>query len=167
MEKSRGARLHKVILQSTIQRRRPRGHRTAQPASPGFCWVQWLRGAASDLHLCSPPGPSDEVIGQVLSTLKSEDIPYTAALTAVRPSRVARYVAMVTGGLGRQLLQRTVAPPAINAPVSYNDTARRILFWAQNFSVAYREHWEDLTSRTFGVQDLNLTGSSWNDSSAR
>ncbi|KAM7225414.1 hypothetical protein CapIbe_023391 [Capra ibex] len=110
---------------------------------------------------------NDEVIGQVLSTLKSEDIPYTAALTAVRPSRVARDVAMVTGGLGRQLLQRTVAPPAINAPVSYNDTAPRILFWAQNFSVAYREHWEDLTSRTFGVQDLNLTGSSWNDSIAR
>ncbi|KAM9668456.1 V-type proton ATPase subunit S1 [Dama dama] len=110
---------------------------------------------------------NDEVIGQVLSTLKSEDIPYTAGLTAVRPSRVARDVAMVTGGLGRQLLQRTVAPPAINAPVSYNDTAPRILFWAQNFSVAYGEHWEDLTSRTFGVQDLNLTGSSWNDSIAR
>ncbi|XP_043314261.1 V-type proton ATPase subunit S1 isoform X2 [Cervus elaphus] len=110
---------------------------------------------------------NDEVIGQVLSTLKSEDIPYTAGLTAVRPSRVARDVAMVTGGLGRQLLQRTVAPPAINAPVSYNDTAPRILFWAQNFSVAYGEHWEDLTSRTFGVQDLNLTGSSWNESIAR
>lgn len=31
---------------------------------------------------------SDEVIGQVLSTLKSEDISYTAAFTAVRPSRV-------------------------------------------------------------------------------
>ena len=81
--------------------------------------------------------------------------------------QVARDVAMVTGGLGRQLLQRTVALPAINAPVSYNDTAPRILFWAQNFSVAYGEHWEDLTSRTFGVQDLNLTGSSWNDSIAR
>lgn len=81
--------------------------------------------------------------------------------------QVARDVAMVTGGLGRQLLQRTVALPAINAPVSYNDTTPRILFWAQNFSVAYGEHWEDLTSRTFGVQDLNLTGSSWNDSIAR
>ena len=32
-----------------------------------------------------------EVIGQVLSTLKSEDIPYTAALTAVRPSRVCAH----------------------------------------------------------------------------
>lgn len=41
---------------------------------------------------------NDEVIGQVLSTLKSEEVPYTAALTAVRPSRVARDVAMVAGG---------------------------------------------------------------------
>lgn len=49
---------------------------------------------------------NDEVIGQVLSTLQSEDVPYTAALTAVRPSRVARDVAMVAGGLGRQLLQK-------------------------------------------------------------
>uniref|UniRef100_A0A4W2FU08 ATPase H+ transporting accessory protein 1 n=1 Tax=Bos indicus x Bos taurus TaxID=30522 RepID=A0A4W2FU08_BOBOX len=96
---------------------------------------------------------NDEVIGQVLSTLKSEDIPYTAALTAVRPSR---------------LLQRTVVPPTMNVPVSYNDSYdTRILFWAQNFSVAYGEHWEDLTSRTFGVQDLNLTGSFWNDTVAR
>ncbi|XP_057574434.1 V-type proton ATPase subunit S1 [Hippopotamus amphibius kiboko] len=105
---------------------------------------------------------NDEVIGQVLSTLKSEDVPYMAALTAVRPSRVARDVTMVAGGLGRQLLQRQSL-----SPVSYNDTAPRILFWAENFSVAYRDHWVDLTSITFGGQDLNLTGSFWNDSIAR
>ncbi|XP_032702161.1 V-type proton ATPase subunit S1 [Lontra canadensis] len=110
---------------------------------------------------------NDEVIGQVLSMLKSEDVPYTAALTAVRPSRVARDVAMVAGGLGRQLLQKQSAATAVHPPVSYNDTAPRILFWAQNFSVAYKDHWEDLTSLTFGVQELNLTGSFWNDSYAR
>ncbi|EDL84980.1 ATPase, H+ transporting, lysosomal accessory protein 1, isoform CRA_b [Rattus norvegicus] len=109
---------------------------------------------------------NDEVIGQVLSTLESEDVPYTAALTAVRPSRVARDVAMVAGGLGRQLLQTQVASPAIHPPVSYNDTAPRILFWAQNFSVAYKDEWKDLTSLTFGVENLNLTGSFWNDSFA-
>ncbi|KAM5221137.1 V-type proton ATPase subunit S1 [Ctenodactylus gundi] len=109
---------------------------------------------------------NDEVIGQVLSTLKSEDVPYTAALTAVRPSRVARDVAMVAGGLGRQLLQKQVVAPAIHPPVSYNDTAPRILFWAQNFSVGYREQQQDLTALTFGAQDLNLTGSFWNNSLA-
>ncbi|XP_008587160.1 PREDICTED: V-type proton ATPase subunit S1 [Galeopterus variegatus] len=110
---------------------------------------------------------NDEVIGQVLSTLKSEDVPYTAVLTAVRPSRVARDVATVAGGLGRQLLQKQPASAVIHPPVSYNDTAPRILFWAQNFSVAYKEQWEDLTSLTFGVHDLNLTGSFWNYSFAR
>ncbi|KAB0404295.1 hypothetical protein E2I00_008582, partial [Balaenoptera physalus] len=108
---------------------------------------------ASPLHLGSDGAEGNEVIGQVLSMLKSEDVPYTAALTAVRPPR---------------LLQRQSASPMIFSPVSYNDTAPRILFWAQNFSVAYRDHWKDLTSLTFGDQDrLNLTGSFWNDSVAR
>lgn len=81
--------------------------------------------------------------------------------------QVARDVAMVAGGLGRQLLQKQSVAAVVHPPVSYNDTAPRILFWAQNFSVAYRDHWEDLTSLTFGVQELNLTGSFWNDSFAR
>ncbi|XP_042523370.1 V-type proton ATPase subunit S1 [Dipodomys spectabilis] len=110
---------------------------------------------------------NDEVIGQVLSTLKSEDVPYTAALTAVHPSRVTRDVAMVAAGLGRQLLQtQTAAPTVVHPPVVYNRTVPRILFWAQNFSVAYSGQLEDLTHLTFGVQDLNLTGSFWNDSMA-
>lgn len=77
---------------------------------------------------------------------------------------------MVAGGLGRQLLQTTPKQPVsvvVHPPVSYNDTAPRILFWAQNFSVAYRDSWEDLTARTFEAPSLNLTGSFWNDSIAR
>ncbi|XP_037677400.1 V-type proton ATPase subunit S1 [Choloepus didactylus] len=108
---------------------------------------------------------NDEVIGHMLSTLQLEDIPYTAALTAVRPSWVTRDMAMVSGGLGHQLLQRLVLPEVPHRPVSYDDTAPRILFWAQNFSVKYGGRTEDLTSVTFG-QDLNLTGSFWNDTSA-
>ncbi|XP_006899980.1 PREDICTED: V-type proton ATPase subunit S1 [Elephantulus edwardii] len=109
---------------------------------------------------------NDEVIGQVLSTLQSEDVPYTAALTAVRPSRVIRDAAMVSGGLGRQLLAKASQVDVPHPPVSYNDTAPRILFWAQNFSVAYKDQWVDLTPLTFGVQELNLTGSFWNSSVA-
>ncbi|KAM4818536.1 V-type proton ATPase subunit S1 [Thomomys bottae] len=112
---------------------------------------------------------NDEVIGQVLSTLKSEDVPYMAALTAVHPSKVIRDVAMLAGGLGRQLLQtQTAAPTVIHPPVIYkNGTVPQILFWAQNFSVVYRGQLEDLTPLTFGVQDLNMTGSFWNESFAR
>lgn len=81
--------------------------------------------------------------------------------------QVARDVAVVAEGLGRQLLQKQPILPVIHPPVSYNDTTPRILFWAQNFSVAYKDQWEDLTPLTFGVQELNLTGSFWNDSFAR
>ncbi|KAF6090051.1 ATPase H+ transporting accessory protein 1 [Phyllostomus discolor] len=129
----------------------------------------------SDLQLSTYLDPALELgprnvllfLQDKLSMLKSEDVPYTAALTAVRPSRVARDVAMVAGGLGRQLLQKQPVSPVVHAPVSYNDTAPRILFWAQNFSVKYGERWEDLTPMTFGVQQLNLTGSFWNESVAR
>lgn len=51
---------------------------------------------------------SDEVIGQVLSTLKSEDVPYTAALTAVRPSRVCTVLA---GALGHGVVRLLVIVP--------------------------------------------------------
>lgn len=73
---------------------------------------------------------------------------------------------MVAGGLGRQLLQKQVVSPVIHPPVSYNDTAPRILFWAENFSVEYKGNQQDLTPRTFGLQELNLTGSFWNNSLA-
>ncbi|XP_048210686.1 V-type proton ATPase subunit S1-like [Perognathus longimembris pacificus] len=110
---------------------------------------------------------NDEAIGRVLDRLRSEDVPYTAILTAVHPSGVTPDGGMVAGGLGRQLLQtQPAAPVVIHPPVTFNDTVPRILFWAQNFSVAYRDQWEDLTSSTFGVQKLNLTGSFWNDSIA-
>lgn len=110
---------------------------------------------------------NDEVIGQVLSTLQAEDVPYTAALTAVRPSRVTRDISLVTGGLGRQLLQKRSVPVKIHPPVSFNDTDPRILFWAQNFSVAFKDKWEDLTPTTFGIKDLNMSGSFWNETDAR
>jgi V-type H+-transporting ATPase S1 subunit len=70
---------------------------------------------------------------------------------------------MVAGSLGYQLLQTQVASLVIHSPVSYNDIAPRILIWAQNFSMAYKE-WKVLTSLAFGVENLNMTSSIWNDS---
>lgn len=78
---------------------------------------------------------------------------------------MARDITLVSGGLGRQLLQKNSV--TTHPPVSYNDTDPKILFWAQNFSVSYMGKWEDLTTSTFGIQDLNMTGSFWNDTDAR
>ncbi|XP_044539031.1 V-type proton ATPase subunit S1, partial [Gracilinanus agilis] len=116
---------------------------------------------------------NDEIIGQVMNTLKAEGVPYTAILTAVRPSRVIRDLSMVSGGLGRHLLGEdedfkpgpSLSPP--HPPVSYNDTEPRILFWAQNFTVTFNNKLRDLTALTFGNPALNLSGSSWNSSFAQ
>ncbi|XP_074055654.1 V-type proton ATPase subunit S1 [Macrotis lagotis] len=116
---------------------------------------------------------NDEIIGQVMSTLKSEGVPYTAILTAVRPSRMVRDLSLVSGGVGRHLLgedseAKTQSPPLTSlAPVSYNDTEPRILFWARNFTVTYNNEMRDLTELTFGTPTLNMTGSSWNSSFAQ
>ncbi|XP_060619232.2 V-type proton ATPase subunit S1 isoform X1 [Anolis sagrei] len=90
---------------------------------------------------------NDEILGQVLSGLQSEDIPYTAILTALRPSRVVRDVSgLAPERLGRQLLQKetTVAPLRFPADKPW------VLFWATNFSVAINDTWHDLTNLTFG-----------------
>ncbi|XP_044524619.1 V-type proton ATPase subunit S1-like [Gracilinanus agilis] len=115
----------------------------------------------------------DKILGQVLSRLQAEGKPYTALLTALRPSRIARDVSLVSGGLGQQLLgenqeyKSQPAWPSVLPPVSYGDTEPRILFWARQFTVSYGKQTQDLTSLTFGAPELNLTGSSWNDSAAQ
>ncbi|XP_013920638.1 PREDICTED: V-type proton ATPase subunit S1-like [Thamnophis sirtalis] len=104
---------------------------------------------------------NDEILGQVLSTLQSEDIPYTAILTALRPSRVLRDVSDVAPEkLGRQLLQKETA----FVPVRYPSTGTpQILFWASNLSVSINSTLFDLTNLTFGpsavvdVADSKLT----------
>ncbi|XP_043851367.1 V-type proton ATPase subunit S1-like [Dromiciops gliroides] len=115
----------------------------------------------------------DQILGQVLGRLQEEGKPYTALLTALRPSRAARDLSLVSRGLGQQLLGESQEykaqpawPPAL-PPVSYSDTEPRILFWARHFLVSYEGQTQDLTSLTFGAPELNLTGSSWNDSSAQ
>lgn len=90
---------------------------------------------------------NDEVIGQVLNTMKSEDISYIALLTAMRPSRVSREVSFEVDHVGRQLLQTEVTYP----PLAFNSSAGPcILFWAKNISVYVGDRWHDLTNDTFG-----------------
>ncbi|KAL7988227.1 hypothetical protein Chor_007146 [Crotalus horridus] len=106
---------------------------------------------------------NDEILGQVLSALQSEDIPYTAILTALRPSRVLRDVSDVAPEkLGRQLLQKET----VFAPVRYpTDGIPRILFWASNLSVTINKTLFDLTNLTFGPSAVvDVQESKWNSS---
>lgn len=94
MQTSGGRHLSEGVSLSSIKRALMWGAQGDSLASASFCrvkvrrWEALLKASTCDLVPCSPRCPSDEVIGQVLSMLKSEDVPYTAALTAVRPSRV-------------------------------------------------------------------------------
>ncbi|XP_033927617.1 V-type proton ATPase subunit S1 [Melopsittacus undulatus] len=119
---------------------------------------------------------NDEMLGQVLSVLKEEDVPYTALFTALQPS----HVPPVAGGAplqphGRALLGagpeeeqgagRVLAPPP--APLRWPEGGpARILLWARNLSVTYRGQLQDLSSRTFGG-GVELGGSSWEPEHAR
>ncbi|XP_062975481.1 V-type proton ATPase subunit S1 [Elgaria multicarinata webbii] len=103
---------------------------------------------------------NDEILGQVLSALQSEDVPYTAILTALRPSRVVRDVSdLAPERLGRQLLQKDT----VVAPVRFPATGTpQILFWASNVSVAINDTWHDLTNLTFGDRAVvDVEESSW------
>uniref|UniRef100_A0A8D0B7C6 ATPase H+ transporting accessory protein 1 n=1 Tax=Salvator merianae TaxID=96440 RepID=A0A8D0B7C6_SALMN len=103
---------------------------------------------------------NDEILGQVLSALQSEDVPYTAILTALRPSRVVRDVSDVAPErLGRQLLQKETA----TAPLRYPKTGTpQILFWASNISVAFNDTWHELTNLTFGDRaTVDVSESLW------
>uniref|UniRef100_A0A6J0TR22 V-type proton ATPase subunit S1 n=1 Tax=Pogona vitticeps TaxID=103695 RepID=A0A6J0TR22_9SAUR len=104
---------------------------------------------------------NDEILGQVLSALQSEDIPYTAILTALRPSRVVRDVSdLAPARLGRQLLQKETVVAPLRFPKTGNPL---ILFWASNFSVAINDTWHDLTNLTFGASaSVTVENSSWN-----
>uniref|UniRef100_K7G7Z4 ATPase H+ transporting accessory protein 1 n=1 Tax=Pelodiscus sinensis TaxID=13735 RepID=K7G7Z4_PELSI len=113
---------------------------------------------------------NDEIIGQVLSALKDEDVPYTALLTAGGPSRVLRDVtAVAPEGVGRQLLQKASTVPEQPPPVLYPQTGvPQILFWARNFSVGQGSKWVDLTPLTFGTEaSVDVSSSFWNSTDSR
>ncbi|XP_018516967.1 ATPase H+ transporting accessory protein 1a [Lates calcarifer] len=115
---------------------------------------------------------NDEVIGQVLSIMKSQSVPYTAIYTALRPSREAASLSMEAGlGGGRSLLQsrggyrererererqrRIKEKAGIYAPVEFKEGEETcILLWAKGLSVKILRsgRWEehDLTPSTFG-----------------
>ncbi|XP_015261052.1 PREDICTED: V-type proton ATPase subunit S1, partial [Gekko japonicus] len=123
--------------------------------------LPYTTGTGFDSPLMAPKEvltSNDEILGQVLSALQSEDIPYTAILTALRPSRVARDVSdLAPEKVGRQLLQKDETL----SPLQYPKTGTpQMLFWASNFSVAFNDTWHELTNLTFGNNtSVNVDGS--------
>uniref|UniRef100_A0A1A8JZK5 ATPase, H+ transporting, lysosomal accessory protein 1a n=1 Tax=Nothobranchius kuhntae TaxID=321403 RepID=A0A1A8JZK5_NOTKU len=133
---------------------------------------------------------NDEVIGQVLSIMKSQSVPYTAIYTGLRPSResVSLSAETVPGG-GRSLLQarggyrerereqerqrKMNERAGIYAPVEFKKEDRTcLLLWAKSLSVSILRsgRWEDhdLTSSTFGEgAQLQLHGSACDKDKAR
>ncbi|XP_057183246.1 ATPase H+ transporting accessory protein 1a [Triplophysa rosa] len=118
---------------------------------------------------------NDEVIGQVISIMKTQSVPYTAVFTALQPSRVVEEVSLAVQSVGsRSLLQsRRGEPPAPYPPVEFKEKGSScILLWAEKLVVSqYRSgKWEryDLASKTFGEGVTpNLDGSSCNDTHSR
>ncbi|CAM9124154.1 unnamed protein product, partial [Lampetra planeri] len=134
--------------------------------------------------------PYDEVIGQVLSIMKTQWVPYTAIYTALRPSREAASLSMETDlGGGRSLLQarggyrererererqrKMKEKSAIYSPVEFKEgESTCILLWAKGLSVSILRsgRWEDqdLTPSTFGEGvSPKLHGSSCDKTKAR
>ncbi|GCB83002.1 hypothetical protein scyTo_0023966, partial [Scyliorhinus torazame] len=90
------------------------------------------------------------IIGQVLETLKTEEVPFLAIFTASRPSRIVREGPIISLGPRRQLLAEKEKEPY--PPLAYNLTAASpcILFWAARIQISNGDKLVDLTNRTFG-----------------
>ncbi|KAM6925026.1 ATPase H+ transporting accessory protein 1a [Xenentodon cancila] len=115
---------------------------------------------------------NDEVIGQVLSIMKTQSVPYTAIYTGLRPSREVASISMEVGlGGGRSLLQarggyrdrqrerdrqwKIKEKAEIYSPVEFKEGDKTcIMLWAKSLSVSLlqKDRWEDhdLTPSTFG-----------------
>ncbi|XP_076874878.1 ATPase H+ transporting accessory protein 1a isoform X2 [Brachyhypopomus gauderio] len=120
-------------------------------------------------------GGNDEVIGQVLSIMNGQSVPYTAMYTALRPSRVMEEppVAMHSAG-GRSLLQaRQKGPANPYPPVEFKEQSSPcILLWAEKLGVSHYHSgkWQrhDLGPKTFGQGvSPNLEGSFCNKTHSR
>ncbi|XP_029975085.1 ATPase H+ transporting accessory protein 1a [Salarias fasciatus] len=161
-------------------------------SSPALLVFRLPYGIGSDLMSAKEVlSGNDEVIGQVLSIMRTQAVPYTAVYTALRPSREGASLSLEAGlGGGRSLLQarggyrerareqerqRKLKEQASStySPVEFKEGERTcILLWARGLTVGILRggRWEDhdLTPATFGEGvSPRLQGSSCNESIAR
>ncbi|CAL8255351.1 unnamed protein product [Arctogadus glacialis] len=144
-------------------------------SSPALLVFRLPYGTGSDLMSAKEIlSGNDEVIGQVLSIMKTQSVPYLAIYTALQPSQEAAAAALsleVGAGGGRSLLQarashkereqererkRKVKEKAgVYGPVEFKERENTcILLWATGLSVSILRggRWDDhdLTPSTFG-----------------
>ncbi|KAK2885967.1 hypothetical protein Q8A67_016804 [Cirrhinus molitorella] len=118
---------------------------------------------------------NDEVIGQVLSIMKAQSVPYTAVFTALWPSRVIEEASPAVHSVwSRSLLQsRREEATVTKPPLEFKEKGSTcILLWAEKLVVSqYRSgKWErhDLAPKTFGEGVApSLSGSSCNETHSR
>ncbi|XP_048475823.1 V-type proton ATPase subunit S1-like [Rhincodon typus] len=109
---------------------------------------------------------NDNIIGEVLQTLKSEGVPFLAILTASRPSKITQDGPMMVLGPSRQLLasrdEGESEARGSYPPLAYNQTEDKacILFWAAGIHISKGGTPVDLTNRTFGPGAIVDVGSS-------
>ncbi|CAM4678830.1 hypothetical protein PO909_014024 [Leuciscus waleckii] len=113
---------------------------------------------------------NDEIIGKVLDLFKSQDVPYTAVYTGLKPSRVIEDTPVMAGSfVGRSLLQAP-SPPSVKPPVVFNSTTGQpcILLWADTLLARFLENEIDLGKDIFNSSAApDLTGSVCNETLSR
>lgn len=111
---------------------------------------------------------NDMIIGEVLDMFKSQDMPYTAVYTGLKPSRIIEDTPVMAGfSMGRSLLQ-TPPPQSEKPPLVFNDTAGQpcIMLWADTLLAAYDGNQADLASNIFNSTP-DTTGSFCNETVSR
>ncbi|XP_036959021.1 V-type proton ATPase subunit S1-like [Acanthopagrus latus] len=105
---------------------------------------------------------NDEIIGQVLSSMKAKNVPYTAIYTGLQPSRVISETSVSSQAMGRSLLQADVTNST--QLIMFNGSGGPcIMLWAQSLSISLSStsDWVDLAKQT-----PDLTGSMCNGTSS-
>ncbi|XP_048033357.1 V-type proton ATPase subunit S1b [Megalobrama amblycephala] len=111
---------------------------------------------------------NDEIIGKVLDMFKSQDVPYTAVYTGLKPSRVIEDTPVMAGSsVGRSLLQ-TPPSPSVKPPVVVNSSTGHpcIMMWADTLLTSYSTNEVDLGIYVFNGS-ATTTGSVCNETLSR
>ncbi|XP_043080919.1 V-type proton ATPase subunit S1-like [Puntigrus tetrazona] len=111
---------------------------------------------------------NDAIIGEVLDMFKSQDVPYTAVYTGLKPSRVIEESpVMAAQSVGRSLLQALPESP-VKPPVVVNTTGGPcILMWADTLLATYSGKQVDLAKDVFNSSSDITAGSVCNGTVSR